>query len=121
RGPAAPARAEDPRCAAGSSNLRACLADLADLDGRRASRTNEGDDLRGQLDRARLAVHVDDPVARERFLRFGIRAVGGNGNAVLEADDLRLTGLGQALSVDELARLHDVLVELWHEVEHFLD
>src|SRR5260370_38974729 len=43
REPAARARATGPRCGAELSNLWARLADLTDLDGRRASRADEGD------------------------------------------------------------------------------
>src|SRR5260370_21537632 len=114
RGPAAPAHAAGPRLVCPSSELRRRVHHAAHLD----RHFDESDDARGDLERARLIFHIDDPVADERFLRFGVRSIGRDRDAVLKADGLGLASIREPLRAHELAGLPEVVVELAHEPDH---
>ena len=60
---------------------------------------------------ARASSALDDPPARERLLGLGVRTVRRDGGAVLEPDGLRLAGIDEPLSVDELAGVPDLLIQ----------
>src|SRR5690606_28853939 len=73
------------------------------------------------LDRPGLALDIDEPVARERLLRLGERAVGRDRQAVLDTYRPRLARVGEAEPGDELTGRGEIVLDRVHELDHLGD
>ena len=97
------------------------LTDFDGKDERRATRSRRARGFRRDLIGALGAVDLDDPVAREEFLRLRERPIRYRHAVLTGANELRLAWRRQPLGGDVLAGLLELLVELVHEADVILE